>query len=148
MIVGNWMQADPTVIPSDTLVSEANRILSQTNLHALPVYVDIDPELVCLQSGGDIRMRRRIDIRIDAERDARLCAGASRNLVDDGQFFDRFDVEGENILLQRVFDLRGDFAIREVREERKGALSDAHGVDPSLYAAVGVGTKSGVSVDA
>lgn len=37
MIVGNWMQADPTVIASDMLVSEANRILSQSNLHALPV---------------------------------------------------------------------------------------------------------------
>jgi acetoin utilization protein AcuB len=37
MMVGNWMQADPTVIPSDMLVSEANRILSESNLHALPV---------------------------------------------------------------------------------------------------------------
>ncbi len=37
MIVRNWMQADPVVIPSDTLVSEAKRILSENNLHALPV---------------------------------------------------------------------------------------------------------------
>jgi len=37
MIVGNWMQADPTVVPSDMLVSEANRILAESNLHALPV---------------------------------------------------------------------------------------------------------------
>jgi acetoin utilization protein AcuB len=37
MIVRNWMQADPVVIASDTLVSEAKRILSENNLHALPV---------------------------------------------------------------------------------------------------------------
>lgn len=37
MIVRNWMQADPVVIPSDMLVSDANRILSESTLHALPV---------------------------------------------------------------------------------------------------------------
>lgn len=37
MIVRDWMQADPVVITSDTLVSEAKRILSENNLHALPV---------------------------------------------------------------------------------------------------------------
>jgi acetoin utilization protein AcuB len=37
MIVRNWMHANPVVIPSDMLVSEANRILSESNLHALPV---------------------------------------------------------------------------------------------------------------
>ncbi len=37
MMVSNWMQADPVVIGSDTLVSEAKRILSENNLHALPV---------------------------------------------------------------------------------------------------------------
>ena len=40
MIVGNWMQANPVVIASDTLVSEAKRILSENNLHALPVVDD------------------------------------------------------------------------------------------------------------
>lgn len=37
MIVRHWMQADPMVIPSDMLVSDANRILAESNLHALPV---------------------------------------------------------------------------------------------------------------
>ncbi|OHC72053.1 MAG: protein stimulating phenylphosphate synthetase activity [Rhodocyclales bacterium RIFCSPLOWO2_02_FULL_63_24] len=37
MMVRNWMQANPTIIPSDTLVSEAKRIISENNLHALPV---------------------------------------------------------------------------------------------------------------
>ena len=37
MIVRNWMQADPVVVACDTLVSEANRIISESNLHALPV---------------------------------------------------------------------------------------------------------------
>ena len=40
MIVRNWMQANPLVITSDTLVSEAKRILSENNLHALPVVDD------------------------------------------------------------------------------------------------------------
>ena len=37
MIVRNWMQANPMTIASDTLVSEAKRLLSENNLHALPV---------------------------------------------------------------------------------------------------------------
>ncbi|MBI1907789.1 MAG: CBS domain-containing protein [Rhodocyclales bacterium] len=37
MIVRNWMQPNPVVINGDTLLSEAKRILSETNLHALPV---------------------------------------------------------------------------------------------------------------
>ncbi len=37
MIVRNWMQTDPKTIPSDMLVSEAKRLLSENNLHALPV---------------------------------------------------------------------------------------------------------------
>src|ERR1035441_5825330 len=37
MIVHNWMQSKPMTIPSDTLVSEAKRLLSDNNLHALPV---------------------------------------------------------------------------------------------------------------
>lgn len=37
MIVRNWMQPNPVVINGDTLLSEAKRILSQSNLHALPV---------------------------------------------------------------------------------------------------------------
>lgn len=37
MIVRHWMKADPLVIPSDMLVCEANRILGESNLHALPV---------------------------------------------------------------------------------------------------------------
>lgn len=40
MLVGNWMQADPMIIPSDTLVSEAKRLLSENRLHALPVVDD------------------------------------------------------------------------------------------------------------
>jgi len=37
MIVRNWMQANPMTITSDTLVSEAKRLLSENKLHALPV---------------------------------------------------------------------------------------------------------------
>ncbi len=37
MIVRNWMQPNPMVINSDTLLSEAKRILTEHNLHGLPV---------------------------------------------------------------------------------------------------------------
>jgi acetoin utilization protein AcuB len=37
MIVGNWMQRDPITVSGDTLVSEAKRIISERNVHALPV---------------------------------------------------------------------------------------------------------------
>jgi acetoin utilization protein AcuB len=37
VIVSNWMQRNPLTITSDTLVSEAKRLLSENNLHALPV---------------------------------------------------------------------------------------------------------------
>ncbi len=37
MIVRNWMCRNPMTVPSDTLVSEAKRLLSENNLHALPV---------------------------------------------------------------------------------------------------------------
>lgn len=40
MIVRNWMQPNPVVLTSDTLLSEARRILAETNLHALPVVDD------------------------------------------------------------------------------------------------------------
>ena len=37
MIVRNWMQSNPVVIGSDTLLSEAKRLLTENNLHGLPV---------------------------------------------------------------------------------------------------------------
>lgn len=37
MIVRNWMQPNPIVINSDTLLSEAKRVLTENNLHGLPV---------------------------------------------------------------------------------------------------------------
>ena len=40
MIVRNWMRPNPLTIPSDTLVSEAKRLLAENNLHALPVVDD------------------------------------------------------------------------------------------------------------
>ena len=37
LIVRHWMQASPLTIDSDTLVSQAKRLLSENKLHALPV---------------------------------------------------------------------------------------------------------------
>lgn len=37
MIVRNWMQSNPITVTSDTLLSEAKRLLTENNLHGLPV---------------------------------------------------------------------------------------------------------------
>ncbi|MGP0058099.1 MAG: CBS domain-containing protein [Beijerinckiaceae bacterium] len=37
MIVANWMKPNPLTIVSDTLVSDAKQLISEKNLHALPV---------------------------------------------------------------------------------------------------------------
>jgi acetoin utilization protein AcuB len=37
MIVGNWMKPNPLTITSDVLVSDAKRLISEQNLHAIPV---------------------------------------------------------------------------------------------------------------
>jgi acetoin utilization protein AcuB len=40
MLVRNWMQANPIVVGSDTLLSDAKRIITEHNLHGLPVVDD------------------------------------------------------------------------------------------------------------
>lgn len=40
MIVRNWMQANPLMVSSDTLLSEAKRIITENNVHGLPVVDD------------------------------------------------------------------------------------------------------------
>lgn len=40
MLVCNWMQPAPIIIGSDTLVSDANQLLTDHNLHGLPVVDD------------------------------------------------------------------------------------------------------------
>ena len=37
MIVANWMKPNPLTITGDVLVSEAKRLLTENNLHAIPV---------------------------------------------------------------------------------------------------------------
>ncbi len=37
MLVRDWMQANPLTVPSDTLASDAKRVIAENNLHALPV---------------------------------------------------------------------------------------------------------------
>ena len=37
MLVRNWMQPNPITVPGSMLVSDAKRIISENNLHALPV---------------------------------------------------------------------------------------------------------------
>jgi acetoin utilization protein AcuB len=40
MLVRNWMQPNPILIRSDTLLSEAKQIITERNLHGLPVVDD------------------------------------------------------------------------------------------------------------
>jgi acetoin utilization protein AcuB len=40
MLVRDWMQAEPLTTGGDTLVSEAKRLLTENNLHALPIVED------------------------------------------------------------------------------------------------------------
>jgi len=66
MLVRNWMQKDPTTVSSDTLVSEAKRILGEKNLHALPV---VDNGILrglitragCLRAAGHVTRTQNAD---------------------------------------------------------------------------------------
>lgn len=40
MLVRNWMQANPLTVSSDTLLAEAKQIITEHNLHGLPVVDD------------------------------------------------------------------------------------------------------------
>lgn len=40
MLVRNWMQANPVVVGSDTLLSDAKQLITDRNLHGLPVVDD------------------------------------------------------------------------------------------------------------
>jgi hypothetical protein len=47
-----------------------------------------------------------------------------------------------------ILHLRRDLRIGQVGQEREGALGETHDLSPCYSAAVAVGTKSGVSVEA
>ena len=73
-------------------------------------FVVRDAEFVIRFAGGDVAVRFWIDVGVDPKRDSRLFAHSSGDFVDDLQFVQRFAVEREDFLAERVFDLPVGFA--------------------------------------
>ncbi len=67
-------------------------------------------ELVLFESGGDVGVRLRIDIRVDAERDRRRRTVRLGHLVDAREFGCRLDVEALDVGLERLLDLGAGLA--------------------------------------
>ena len=71
---------------------------------------DIDSEFVFPQPGGDVRMGGGIDVRVHAERNARLHAAARGQRFDQNQLRFGLAIEAVDAALKRVFDLVGGLA--------------------------------------
>ena len=67
-------------------------------------------ELVLRLAGGDLGVRPGVDVRVDAQRDARRLAEAGGNLAQRAQLRLALDVEAEDALLERVSHLGARFA--------------------------------------
>ncbi len=65
----------------------------------------IDAELGLLHSGGNIRMRLRIDVGVDAQRDLRALAERHGDLVEREQLLAGLDVEAADARQQRLLHL-------------------------------------------
>lgn len=66
MLVRNWMQRNPLIVGSDTLLSEAKRIITENNVHALPVVDDgrlrgLITRANCLRSAHFVLRTQNID---------------------------------------------------------------------------------------
>ena len=71
-----------------------------------PVHVlHTDTEFVFSQTGGDIGVRMRPDIRIDTESDISDLILSGSQFVDDFQFGDRLYIETEDAIFQSEVDL-------------------------------------------
>ena len=68
--------------------------------------VDRHAELVRLQPGGNVRMAPRVDVGIDAQRDARRRILRDRALIDAIELAWRFDVDRQQPERHRAIDLR------------------------------------------
>jgi len=67
--------------------------------------LDVDPELVGLQPRGDVGVRLRVHVRVDAQRDPGLPPHETRPLVDDPQLLGGLHVEHEDLRAQGEVDL-------------------------------------------
>ncbi len=66
---------------------------------------DGDAELVLRLAGGDLGVRQRVDVGVDAQRHARGAAPGGGDRREGGEFRLRLDVEAENVLVERERDL-------------------------------------------
>ena len=62
MLVRNWMRRDFVAVTSDTLISQANRILAEKELRALPVVDDgrlrgLITRKMCLRAPSSLLLR-------------------------------------------------------------------------------------------
>ena len=102
-----------------------------------PVHVlHTDTEFVFSQTGGDIGVRMRPDIRIDTESDISDLILSGSQFVDDFQFGDRLYIETEDAIFQSEVDLpirfpdsgKNDFIGRESGTDSGTDFSATHAV--------------------
>jgi len=103
---------------------------------------DIDPELVLLQAGRDVRVGLRIDVGIDPQRDAGPLSECLRAELDRLQLRRGFDIEEKNTARQGIVDLIDPLADARVNDlsriragqKRSVQFAAGHDVDAAAFA--------------
>ena len=98
-----------------------------------------DAELVGLQPGRNVRVAARVDVRVDAQRDAGARLPLAREQVDPLELAFRFRVDGLDAEVDRLRQLRGrlaDAGEDDLRGNEAGAQRD-------VDLAAGVGVRAG-----
>ena len=80
-----------------------------------------DAELVLVHAGGDVRMGRAVDVRIDPQRHRRDASELTGDPVDGGQLAGGLDVEAAHARQQRLANFLGQLA--RPREHDAGGLA-------------------------
>src|SRR6185503_18666841 len=80
-----------------------------------------DAELRMAQPGGNVGMRPGVDIRVDAEGDARAPAQLPGDAFHPGKLGFRFEIDAADVLLQRETDLR--FALSHAGKQRLARIA-------------------------
>src|SRR5690606_40384197 len=84
-------------------------------------FLEGHPELVFAQTGGDVGMRARVDVRIDSQGNRRPAPQALRDPVDALELGGGFDVDAADVGGNRLLDLR--FALAYAGEEHFGGVA-------------------------
>src|SRR5262249_41249226 len=88
---------------------------------------DRDAELVDLQAGRDVRMRLRVHVGVDADRDPRAYVPLARQLIDAPDLPFRFDIDRADAEIDRVDELGirlADAREDNLRRDEAGAHRD------------------------